>query len=392
MNVRTMRNVDRYLGVPLCWVTGIWNLLFRRNKSEPLPIESILVIKFFGMGSILLSSPFLAQLREQFPSARIFYLSFSSNKEILQRLPYGLNILSISSDSALGFARDILSVIRLLRRESISVVCDLEFFSKFSTLLSFFSGAPRRIGYELPTFWRRTNLTHSIRIDRSQHVTQVFLRQLEGLNMDVPKTFMLARLQADQSEQLSMQRKLSLGENGFEAIAVNVNAGPTSLERRWEGDRFMEVVRKLSNENRTRRFFFIGNEQDRSYVSALFKSHSDLTEKVSNCAGQLTLGELIALLQRASFLLTNDSGPMHIASAVGTDVVALFGPESPQFYGPLGNSRLVYKGIKCSPCLNIYNAKLFQCPYDARCMKELSVDEVLAAIQSLQKKPHAALA
>ncbi|MEO8168961.1 MAG: hypothetical protein ABI623_11985, partial [bacterium] len=136
MNVTTMRNVDRYLGVPLCWATGLWNLLFRRSTPALDSIESILVIKFFGMGSVLLSSPFLSELRKRFPSAKLFFLSFSSNKEILERLPYGLTILCISTESAWGFVRDIISVARLLRREPISVVCDLEFFSKLSTLLS----------------------------------------------------------------------------------------------------------------------------------------------------------------------------------------------------------------------------------------------------------------
>jgi ADP-heptose:LPS heptosyltransferase len=102
-----------------------------------------------------------------------------------------------------------------------------------------------------------------------------------------------------------------------------------------------------------------------------------------NCAGLLTLDEFIALVERSSLFLTSDSGPMHIAASVGTPVVALFGPESPHFYGPLGHSHVIYKGIACSPCLNIYNAKLFVCPFRARCMSEIPVHEVVAAARRL---------
>ena len=189
-----------------------------------------------------------------------------------------------------------------------------------------------------------------------------------------------------------METKLSLAANGFEVITININAGPTSLERRWDSERFMGVVHKLLDEQPNRRFFFIGSKEERSYISSVLNAHASIASRTVNCAGQLSLGELIALLQRSTFLLTNDSGPMHLASAVGTNIIALFGPESPHFYGPVGNAQIVYKGIECSPCLNVYNAKLFKCPYNARCMDEISVQDVLAAIRLLEKTQHTAFA
>jgi heptosyltransferase-2 len=112
---------------------------------------------------------------------------------------------------------------------------------------------------------------------------------------------------------------------------------------------------------------------------------ADVRRNSFNAAGLLSLGELIALLQRSTLILTNDSGPMHIAAALGRPVVALFGPESPALYGPpAGATRTIYKAVSCSPCLNVYNAKLFVCPYHARCMKEISTTDVLDAIRSLR--------
>ncbi len=378
-----MRTVDRYVGVPLCWLTGLWNSI---RSSPPTPPNLVLVTKFFGLGSILLATPFLEQLRNRFPFAQITFLSFDSNKELLERLPLNLNVRTISTNTIQGFLVDTLRVIRDLRRQGIDTTFDLEFFSKFSTLISVFSGARTRIGYDLPTKWRRSNITHSIPLERSLHVTRVFLQQLRIFGVEAePRVLQLA---ATENERRAMREKLHLRDGNTEVITINMNAGSTSLERRWMPERFIEVVKKLLEQNRSRHFFFIGNADERGYIGNALAAHPEFSDRATNCAGQLTLGELLALFKRSSFVLTNDSGPMHLAAATGAKVVALFGPESPDFYGPIGDVRVIYKGIECSPCLNIYNAKLFVCPYQARCMKEISVDEVVSAIHSLESIPH----
>ena len=128
-----------------------------------------------------------------------------------------------------------------------------------------------------------------------------------------------------------------------------------------------------------------GNQRQRQLerVDEALGREPGLAAHAVNCAGLLSLDEFIALLERSSLFLTSDSGPMHIAASVGTPLVALFGPEAPRSYGPLGDSHVIYKGISCSPCLNIYNAKLFVCPYHARCMNEILTREVVSAVRQL---------
>lgn len=391
MNVSRMRRLDRWLGVPLCWFAG---LFFGRKKPSQAPIvaRSVLVIKFFGMGSVLLTAPFLERLRRAFPAARIHFLTFSSNKDILERLAAGVQCQYIRTTSIVSFVRDTITALFHLRREGVDVVFDLEFFSKYSTLFSTLTRAPVRVGYALPTFWRRANVTHPTPLDRSTHVAGVFLRQLEAIGVSTPSGYAMPMLHPTPAEEASMRRKLSLGANGAECIAVNINAGATSLERRWPPERFLELVARMHEENPSRLFFFTGSGDERPYVHAALTRRAAFAEFTVNCAGLLTLGEFIALLRRCTLFITNDSGPMHIAAAVGTPLVALFGPEAPHFYGPLADARVVYKQLSCSPCLNVYNAKLFVCPFDARCMKELSVDEVLAAIRTVVAPPRRVVA
>ncbi len=377
-----MRTVDRFAGIPLCWVTGLWDLFFRKQPPHVQP-KVILVIKFFGMGSILLSTPFLASLRASLPGVKIIFLTFENNKELLERLSGPDLRLTISTSSLMRFVSDTMQVLVTLRRLRIDTVFDLEFFSKFSTLISTCSGARTRIGYALPTYWRKSNLTHPVKLDTTNHVTKAFTSQLMALGIPQTDHLPILNLQPTPEEIASMERKLKLGSKGVEAVIVNINAGTTSLDRRWMPERFMGVVDQMVKANPSRRFYFIGSEDERTYVSTSLTMSPTLADCTVNCAGELTLGELIALLKRATILLTNDSGPMHIASATGTPTVALFGPESPRFYGPGSSVRVIYKAISCSPCLNVYDAKLFVCPYNARCMREIFVEEVVAAVDDV---------
>jgi len=379
-----MRAIDRFAGVPLCWLSGALNALAAPKRAgSGNEVKTVLVVKFFGMGSVLLSTPVLSTLLANRPRPRVLYLTFSTNRELLEKTSLPIEVVTISRQSFAGFAATAVSALRRLRKEPIDVVLDLEFFSKFSTLVSVLSGARIRVGFDLPVRWRRSNLTHPVPIEHSCHVTRLFARQLEAIGMRATDDSGIARLSSSMEEKASMESKLGLTDHGPEVICLNINAGATSLERRWRPNRFVEVARQLVRDDPSRRIFFIGNGSERRYVGEALRQAGGEAAGFRNCSGELSVGELVALLERASFLVTNDSGPMHLAAAVGTPVVALFGPESPVFYGPAGPSAVCYKSISCSPCLNVYNAKQTACPYNTRCMAEITTNDVLDAIRSL---------
>ncbi len=383
MTTRLMRNIDRYAGIPFCLATGLFFHLSRPRVMADREAKNILVAKFFGLGSVLLSTPFLAALRARFPSARIWYLSFESNRELIARIPELAGAMTISTASPGAFVATTLRTLRRLRRLDIDLAFDLEFFSKFSTLLLALSGARSRIGFSLPTRWRRWNLTASVPLDRSLHVSAVFLRQLNAAGIGVAARPSLLSLAPTERERTSLARKLRHLPYDGPIICVNVNAGETSLERRWDPDRFARVATEVIRRGLAAHVCFTGNPAERRYVEGIFDRHPALRNDATNCAGLLSLGEFIALLERSRLLITNDSAPMHLAAAAGTRSIALFGPESPRFYGPLGGGTAIYKALPCSPCLNVYAAKVFICPYQAQCMRDISVDEVLAAIEHL---------
>ncbi len=130
----------------------------------------------------------------------------------------------------------------------------------------------------------------------------------------------------------------------------------------------------------------IGGKDDISHVHSIL-GKLESRENIIDLAGKTNIMELACILEECQLLITNDSGPLHLADSLGTPTVSFFGPETPVLYGPGNGKNLVfYKALMCSPCLDVLNAKTVSCVDNARCIKEINVDEVYEAI--LGKYPH----
>ncbi len=382
MNIRMMRFVDRYLGVPLCWILGSFIRMFARGspRDTPRPPRRLLVIKFFGMGSIILTTPALTLLRNAFPASTISFLSFDEHRELLERIPSIDEIVTIKRTSVFVFIVQAMRVIGRFFRQPFDVVYDLEFFSKFSTLLSGLSGARVRVAFALPTRWRSFIVTHQSVLDKNQHVTSAFCDVIRCHTQTSGGTPNVVPPLITDVDHASLQVKFPL--EGKNLVCINANAGETFLERRWPAERFAELVTRMG-EDEGFHFCFIGTERERTYVESII-SKTRCHDRCTNMCGLLTLPELGALFQRCALVVSNDSGPLHLAATLRTPTVGLYGPESPSFYGTgYGHGATVYKNIACSPCMNVYFAKDFRCPFHARCMQEISVDEVVDCVYSL---------
>lgn len=369
MTVDFLRAVDRFAGTPLCYLALALRRVLRRAPHDA--VRRILVIKFFGMGSILLATPALRALRARWPEARIDLLTFESQRGLGERLPTIDTVITVDAGSFLALVRTTGAIFARVRRAAYDMVIDFEFFSKISTLLGAWSGAPVHAGFALPTRWRATLLTHSAPVAKDRHVRESFLGIVEavgatsvGIALDAP------RLTDDDRAHVAPL----LPQTG-RLVAVHVGAGDTFAERRWMPERFAATVRALASRERT--FVFTGVPSECVLVARVIGSIGGDARCIDVC-GRLTIPGLAALFERIDLLITNDTGPAHLAAALGRPVLALYGPEDPRFYGPVSPlARIVYKRVACSPCMNVYDAKGFACPYEARCMREINAGEVI---------------
>jgi ADP-heptose:LPS heptosyltransferase len=195
----------------------------------------------------------------------------------------------------------------------------------------------------------------------------------------------LGPVHIEPSERDALLKKLSA--RGLDVdqpfILVNPNASDLLIERRWPKEYFVEAISRLAEKGNN--MILMGTRPEAAYVSSLLEGIStELQKRVFNTAGMLTLGELLALIDNAACVLTNDTGPMHMAFALQRPVVCLVGPADPVHYGMEG-PRIVtlYAPVSCSPC--IYEVDEPPCSGNNVCMKRLSpqlaADSVLALLK-----------
>ncbi|MDQ5985417.1 MAG: hypothetical protein CSYNP_01127 [Syntrophus sp. SKADARSKE-3] len=159
-------------------------------------------------------------------------------------------------------------------------------------------------------------------------------------------------------------------------ILIGINPGGDRPNRRWGTDRFASVADALSHNDKAMIVLF-GGPGEEALADTIGKHLP--AAKVVSVAGRLNLHELCYLISRLDLFITNDSGPMHIAAATGTPVVAIFGPENPRFlrpYAPEGLYRVVYKDVPCRPC----NKSACDNPI---CLTSITTDEVLSSARDL---------
>ena len=382
------------MGLPTCFVLGIIATIARRilptRRREISGKAPIAVVKFFGIGSIIEATPLLRAIRKTYPDATLIFVTFEVNRRLLETMDLCIELRTIRTSSPWKFAWDVLRTLVWLRRRKIEAVVDLEFFSKFSTLLSFASRAPIRIGYHLNDFWRYSLVTHPIYFNYFRHLTDVFFDAGSQMGVTVEDRN-LPKIST--SEQVQESVRESLQEHGWSdgttLLGVNVNAGELSYERRWPIDRFATVIEKLLTEMEDLHVVLTGAPAERTYTRSLLDHLPDrFHDRVFVAAGEWSLEELLGGMLLFDGFLTNDSGPMHLAAVQKVPIVSLWGPTRPAFFAPKTNDMVVlWEDYTCSPCVGMFTTfEGMWCDHDGRCMLEIEPETVSAAVASMLAK------
>lgn len=384
-----MRSMDRLVGSLLCGCFSLVRRLerrFQRSPEEPLHLQKILVTKYFGMGSLILASPMVRALRRRYPNARIDLLTIEQNRILSEILPIFDKVYTVDTRNLPSVIKSMLLELRRIRREKYDVVIDAEFFSRLSSLVSYFVRARYSVGFYLPEIWRGNFLTHPVHFNYYRHAILAFMALARSLGAE-SADYTLEPLVISNEAENSLRAKLkTVGVlPGQHIICVNVNTGPLSPERRWPEENFAKLIKMVLSEFPKVVVLLIGAPSDLPLVGKIHSLiDSDDQRRVLNVAGKFSLPELCAVLQISDLLVTNDSGPLHVAEALATPTVSFFGPETPLLYGPTGDNQIVfYKGIYCSPCLNVHNQKKAPCNGNNVCMKLISPDEVFASTKMI---------
>jgi ADP-heptose:LPS heptosyltransferase len=396
MSIERMKAIDLWLGLPLCALAGmalrLAGRLRRRPPAIPVRPRRILVMKFFGLGSVIQAGPMLRAVRQRHPESRLTFLTFDGTARLVERMRLCDDVRVIRTRGMLRFAADVLRELWGFRRQPVDVCIDLEFFSKFSTLMSVLSGAHTRIAFHLNNFWRWSIVTHPVYYNYYRHVTDVYALAAAAVGAAVADRSPAPLHLPDEVCESARRQLLECGWDGASRlVGVNVNAGELSLERRWPPERFAAVVEWICTRDGVQPVL-TGAPNECDYVQRVVDRLTPAARgRAVNTAGRWSFDELIAGIRLFDFLLTNDSGPMHIAYAQGVDSISLWGVGRPSFFGPLqGNHSTFYRQLPCSPCLYMFTSEIGQwCSHRGDCMQQIGVDEVRRAVESYLETPAA---
>lgn len=334
--------------------------------------ESILVIRLSSLGDILLTAPALRALRSRFPTARIDFLTSQPYTELVKALP-GVDCV-LEFDKSGGFKNLFRYQARLFRNRY-SVLVDLQnsFRSAFWRTFSFPAIWSKSRRYR----WRRFLLIHLRKnfYGGVLPIPQRYLAALESLGCKDDGRGLELNIPDDITSGIQ-ERLQSLGI--FREKAIVLCPGARHATKRWPSEKWVDLTRALLE--RDFQIVFLGGAEDKALIKSIEK---EIWENRTYSFIELPLLDVAALTKSCRCFVSNDSGLMHMATAVRTPVVAIFGPTVEEFgFFPFrAVSKVIQKDLSCRPCSAMGTEK---CPkVHFQCMLDISVTEVLEATLQL---------
>jgi heptosyltransferase-3 len=331
-------------------------------------IRRLLVIKLRAIGDVLLSTVVLDNLRAAFPHAAIDFLTESPSREVIEGNPAVNSVMVFHSRHQSG-----ISLIREVRRREYDLVIDL-FGNPRSAIVTRLSGARYRAGYRFS--WRQScyNIVADPR-GGEVHNTEFNLDALRAMGLSVTNNGPVFPVGPDAD---AFAGEFFLRNSLGGALVVALNAGGGWYTKRWRTPSFAELGRRLAATYGAK-ILILWGPGERDDAEALVREIGGSSVLIPPAS----LKQLAAVAKRCSVVVTNDSGPMHIAAAMGTPVVAIFGPTNPRLQGPVGPGHRVV----ANEALDCLGCNLTKCPIGNICMTELSVDAVESAVARVLGEP-----
>jgi ADP-heptose:LPS heptosyltransferase len=400
MNIERVRKLDYYLGVPFCFLGTILKKLGRifgsgRHPDRP---TNVLLIELSEMGSVILADPAMTKLKRSL-NANLHFAIFRKNRaslEFLNTVPQD-NVFLMGDSGLLAVAMGAIRFLFWTRSKGIDTVIDLELFSRFTALLTGFSGAGRTVGFHgfyNEGLYRGDFLTHKVAYNPHLHIAKNFIAMVNALLVDtieVPysksvirdEEMLLRTVDVSEGAKQTMLRKIAVACPRFspgrhKVILFNTNSSDLIPLRRWPQAYYIRLARKILEEYPDSVILLSGSPDERADKETIISAVGN--ERCVNFAGETSISELVALYTVSSFMLTNDSGPAHFASVTDMPVFVFFGPETPAIYGPLGRMTPIYAGLACSPCVSAINHRKSACS-DNICLQVITPEQVIQMLR-----------
>ncbi|OGX18824.1 MAG: lipopolysaccharide heptosyltransferase II, partial [Omnitrophica WOR_2 bacterium RBG_13_44_8b] len=352
-----------------------------RNALRPQAAGSrelykrILIVRTDKIGDVLLSTPVIKALRENYPNAYIAMMVCPYTKDIVEDNPYLDEVIIYDKDGKHKKWRRSLKFARNLAKIRFDLALILHPTNRVH-LVTFLAGIPRRIGYDRKLGFL---LTHRIKHTKQlgeKHESQYCLDLLKYIGIESQDSNLLMPIKQPSQDWVDELFKQQGIKDSDRLLAIHPGASCPS--RIWPNQRFAGVADRLIKKYGFK-VFLIAGPKEIALVENLMKN---MRNTAVNLAGKTSLSQAASLLKRCQLFISNDSGPVHMAVALGVPVISISGRNqkglSPKRWGPLGKKdRVLHKEVGCVKCL------AHNCRREFACLKAITIDEVIEAADSI---------
>jgi ADP-heptose:LPS heptosyltransferase len=366
--------------------------LLSSKSGQPLravPLK-VLVLKFGGMGEAVLARSLVEHIQARNPNMAFDFLV---EKRTLEMMTLGrAGEVSVYTPGADGLGKAFMSLVEI-RRRKYDAVLDFEQHSLLTAAFARASSIPIRVGFAPPTSGSRGRMfTHPIELREQESMWTAFIKIGRVIDPELPELLSAWPLPCSRVsiEWLDgwWSSRIASDIKG-PVVALHLGVGPSAQYRRWPAERFASLATAFARYQSDITVVLTGSKSERPLLDDFQKEFQGVSVDATD------VGELehtAALLQRCDLLVSADTGIMHLAAAMGTPTVGLFGPNTPACWAPVGKrATYVYpRRQACSPCINSYRRHIpAECTAlkESACMWDISVQDVLKAARVVVRAP-----
>ncbi len=349
----------------------------KKRTAPGILYRRILIARTDRIGDVLLSTPVIKALREKFPQAFISMMVAPYAKEIVEGNPNLDEVIIYDKDGKHKSWWRTVKFASRLKKKKFDLAIILHPTNRVH-LLAFLAAIPERLGYDRKLGFLLTRRQKHLKQEGSKHEADYNLDLLSSLGVtgNAHDLFMPIKQESEQYVQELFNKE---GISSTDKLLA-INPGASCTSKIWPAQRFAQVAEKLTSIYNFKIIILSGPKE----MQLADKISREIKGKIIDLAGKTSVSQLASVLKRCSLFISNDSGPVHIASAVGTPVISIFGRKqaglSPKRWGPLGkHDKFLHKDVGCIQCL------AHNCQKEFACLKSITVDDVISAAQLILK-------
>jgi len=378
--IEILKLVDRWIGIPLlCILASFRRLLSALLPARSVTVKTIVMVKLWGVGNLAMIFPLIRAVKRTHPRTRIVFLTTESNAGLLRSLPLLDDVLVLRTRSLGTIIWSLGLAAFKLRRLKPDLYLDFEQFLRISASLGVISGARQMVGLETPGQARGWIYHVKVPYRKDRHMTRTFSDVVRSAGIDTTECPSLEVPRSDEAAR-SVERFLDrLPDRTSPLVALHLGSGDNFPARRWPVAHFARVAESIHQ--RFGACIVLTGIEAEQHLADEFAAQCRVPFVSS--MGEFNLLEFVEFLARVDLLITNDTAPAHIGSALDRPLIAIYGPNSPDLYGPINEkARVFYSRLPCSPCITNLNAKTSRCRIPS-CITNIRHGAVAAAAGDL---------